>query len=144
MKTGKFIEKMYQTEVHRIMNELRTHAPKIYKEEQEIIRLQNKLRICDSVVEKLLHISFSSDGSINIGVIRYGGGFQFTKNGELKERDMEFIKENLYSFHIDELRKTHPKRMGELLRQLAKKNMLPSVEEGSNQNTNRKWWKFWK
>lgn len=141
MRTGLFIQKQYEKEISRILQELET-AKKDILAEEEILNLQSRIRVYDNLQEGTLVLEFQSGGivvfitSSNIFKTLWHYHVDPNKVNSWTAPDLSFLNQ----MHLSELKKCHPKMAGQMLRQLAKQALLDNVEE----TTTKKWWEFWK
>lgn len=140
MKTGEFIQTQYTREIARIKSEL-VVAEKQILEEKEIRSLQEKLKLHQYTFAGSMYIGFNCSGGIELGVAK--NSYDWILALRCREGAVEvspILEKELQQFHLRELKTIHPKRAGELLRGLAKQQMLVETPAPAT----RKWWEFWK
>lgn len=138
MRTGVYIQKQYEKEISRILQELEI-AKRDILAEIEILELQSRVKVHANLVEGTFGVHLSCGGGI---VLFIPNGINWINicRIEMRQPAQEYdFNAPLCALHIAKLKKCHPKMAGQMLRQLAKTALLDQPETPS-----KKWWEFWK
>lgn len=141
MRTGVYIQKQYEKEISRIMQELEI-AKRDILAEVEILDIQSRIRAYEQLQEGTLVVALGS-GGVSLSMPQYDTLkklWDYHINPDVLNSWTKPDHTFLLQMHIAELKKCHPKMAGQMLRQLAKQALLDNVEE----TTTKKWWEFWK
>lgn len=136
MKTGQFIQTQYDREIKRIKSEI-TLAMEQVAQEQEIVQLQKQLQLHAHHAEGAFQVHLNCSGVVCLQFRDDSRNNNVVVGDKLDARAFGCLEH----MHLKELKSIHPKRTGEMLRYLAKREML--VTEGTEKTT-KKWWQFWK